>query len=836
MIDGEKTNQTARPKNGSVACVMDEEGGFVTLTFFNEDGTQNGQPVTFMLENARLTSVVLVPDAVYQGIPAIEFPTSASYFNVVKPAGAQPSINDNGENFDNKQWFWRMNATGAEATAFLRLNPSSFAPEYIKDVTLRIKSAKNLRSVNVTDENGAEPVIIAPKDGKWANNVDKGVLSVGLKDYIAGKKSITPGQHADNIDLIQFDVTTTKNEVALSSDWAVLYMTEGGLKQPYLFLEEAEPATATSQPALLARKFDDVKRENRRAARSLNIALRTDTDLKEALSVYTNKLAPAVTNKLDVEQHELRYEFYQMPIQAGGKEYYKVTKEGIVTPQDLKGNAYKPVAEGKQGVVQVRLFMKDKLVALAYLKIFITKVDPIEPDDYYNYWEESYDGKGKAGNNYKPVFTSKFISGAADAFTTVQEWPLVNYLKKWELTLKEFHDSLHYEFQGIASKQVAPMPKGVTAEQYLAGTTDITVTYDDTKGTFTLTRTPDSKCMKPGTYYLPVYFKQVDQAVAATSSSIKDAYPKNIVVYFKIVIEDPSVAAVDEVIKTVNDYKVDAFWKNSGNTVEAKGMPSTPQDGYVPTLKSDKVFNTIGKFQDAILKAAEAVYGTNLKFTAKVVSVKGGAADKNLYQVTENGKEFAVTRTGVLATKEIVTVSYGFASTECPEATRELFTFDIEFDHAATYEIDGEKISDKEFIRVKDGVIEFRDNLAEHTFAMKEVLKMYSNEASRVLLLENGFQTAEGARKGIIGGNTKFKVAVTLPADNDFVQLGLLVAGTPSGFGGLNQTISWKNLASAGHGKIQETVTVKATLVIQYGTSYEYEEPLLIRIIPDHLW
>ena len=831
VIDGDKTTVLAKPVNGSVLCVMDEAGGFVTLTFFKEDGTQNGNPITFMLENARLTSIVLEPAAVYEGFPAIEFEKESSYFKNVK-AEAKPSKNDDGDVFNDKLWYWKKSATGAEAMAYLRLNPSRFGAEYIKDVTLRTKDAKVLRSIDVSDKR-VPANVVAPKDGKWENNFKNGVLEVGLKDYLAGGSAMTKGKPAEELPLVQFDVTTTKDSVHVYSDWAVLYMTNGGLKQPYIFLKK-EAATAT--PELLARQYNKALAQTLSSQNILEIDLRKDTDLKKALEAYKGKDNPTAANLLDVEDYNLRYEFAQMPRAAAATQntqYYKITKDGIVTPVDSKGNAYRPEAEGRDGIVQVRLYMKDQLVALAYLKFFITKVDPIEKDDFYKYWEESYDGQGKAGADYEPIFTSKLLSGVGDPFTTTPEWAKVNYLKKWDLSIDEFNNRLGYTFKGVAPETIAPKPEGIADNRYLNANSGIEVTYDNATATFKLVRTEGSRCLDPGTYVLPVYFQQPQ-----TSRLL--SYPKHIVVYFKINIVDPSKAAIDKVVKTIDSYKMTGLWEK--DLVHAKGMPSTLDDGYVPTLATKVVFNTMTKFQEEVKKAANVIYGDDIEFTAKVISVNGdkSATKTSLYKVaavTGEPAEFTVTRSGVLMDTEDVVVSYGFASTQCPDKTRELFQFTIRFEHAAKYLLKSDKIKDNQNIRVTPtGEIEIRDNHADHSVGISEILRMISNEENEKILYNGGFLFGPVGQKVL--GAKKFKVDVKLPANHDFVQRGLLTI-TPSPThipANLGLTINWKNLEGVGHGGVVRPVEVQAQIVIDYGTAYRYEKPLIIRIMPDSMW
>ena len=830
VIDGEKTSQTAKPVNGSAVCVIDNEGGYVTIDFYAADGHKKINSITFMLENARLTSVLLEPDAVYQGFPAIEFEQESSFFKNVK-AGTTASKTDDGDVFGDKTWYWKKSATGAEATAFLRLNPSRFGAEYIKDVTLRIKDVNNLRAIDLSDKR-VPAKVVAPKDGKWKNNFKNGLLQVGLKDYLAGGSAMKKGTPAEQLPLVQFDVTTTKDSVHVYSDWAVLYMIDGGLKQPYIFLKKAPAST----PELLARKYDDARTESlRRSTRVLEIDLNKDTDLKKVLEAYKGSDAPTAANLLDVEDYNLRYEFAQMPrtiSTTDNAEYYKITKDGIVTPTDAKGNAYRPEAEGRSGVVQVRLYMKDQLVALSYLKFIINKVDPVAKDDFYNYWEESYDGQGKAGA-YKPVFTSNLISGVLDKFTTTPEWAKVNYLKKWYLSIKDFNERLDYDFEGIANETIAPKPEDVADDKYLAGTSEFSVDYDYEHGTFTLQRLGSSRCMQPGTYVLPVYFKQ------ARTSRLK-AYPEHIVVYFKIQIVDPSKAAVDKVVKNLDAYKMPGVWTK--DLVYAKGMPSTSENGYVPTLATKTVFNSLTKFQEEVKKAAKVVYGDRIAFTAEVISVNGdkSAAKTGLYKVEPvvgDEANITVTRTGVLEDTELVTVSYGFVSTQCPETVRELFQFTISFEHAAKYILTPDKIKDKQNVRVNaKGEIEIRDNHAEHSVAIAEILKMFSTETEGKKLYDGGYFFGSVGQQVL--GSKKFKVNVTLPAKHDFV-VGNLLTITPSPAGvpaNVGLKINWKNLVGVGHAEVVSPVEIPATIEIDYGTAYKYKRTLVIRIMPDAMW
>ena len=274
----------------------------------------------------------------------------------------------------------------------------------------------------------------------------------------------------------------------------------------------------------------------------------------------------------------------------------------------------------------------------------------------------------------------------------------------------------------------------------------------------------------------------------------------------------------------------------SGNKVYAKGLPSSKADGYVPTLKSSLVFRDLAKFQSDVEKAAKKTY-TGLQFAARVVKVEGGAADKTLYMVENGAKDFTITRTDTLRETELVTVEYGFYSAECPDNFRQLTTFVIQFEHAALYKIVGDNLKD-EYIRVKDGAIEIRDHKDEHSFLIGTVLQMFSNEANPKLLVDNAKKTAEENRLGFLGEGDKFKVAVVLPKDHDFVEKRLLTVSAPAGWAGTSTKISWRNLEAnpAGHGAVTKTATINATLLVNYGTTYQYKRTLTIRIIPDAEW
>ena len=251
------------------------------------------------------------------------------------------------------------------------------------------------------------------------------------------------------------------------------------------------------------------------------------------------------------------------------------------------------------------------------------------------------------------------------------------------------------------------------------------------------------------------------------------------------------------------------------------------------------------KFQEEVKKAAKTVYGDDIEFTAKIVSVTNADGKKDdsklaLYTVAPvagEPTEFTVTRSGVLMDTELVTVSYGIASTVCPETTRELFKFTISFEHAAKYLLTSEKIKDNQNIRVTPkGEIEIRDNHADHSVGISEILKMISNEENEKILYNGGFLFAPVGQKVL--GAKKFKVDVKLPAKHDFVQRGLLTI-TPSPAhvpANLGLTINWKNLENQGHAGVIRPVEVQATIVIDYGTAYRYEKPLIIRIMPDSMW
>ena len=829
-IDGKDTNISAQPKNGSVNCMIDEDGGFVYLTFFGEDGKalNNGNPITFMLESARLTSMVLVPEAVYQGFPAIEFPVTSNSFKVVD-AKTPATKSDDGDKFLEKTWYWKE-VMGAEedAKAVLRLNPSTFGAQYIKSVEIEFKDAKNLRTVEITDDKGNMPTVVAPKDNKWENNVKDGILTVGLKGYNAAQKAITPNQPAEKLPLAQIKVTTTKNEVAVRSDWAVLHMVNGGLKQPYLYINNND-----DEKELLPRQFSAAMRDC-----IIEIPVTKATSLKDLLSAHTGMQGATAANMLDDKKHELRYEFYSIPLENDGKEYYKMTEEGVVTPQDKQGRAFESGAEGMTGLVQVRLFMKDKLVALSYIHFAMTtkQVD----DAFYKYWVKSKNTQlTNAGEDYKPVFRTEAVTGVSDVFTTTLEWAKINYLYDFNLDLEQFHNLPRYKFMGVAPHKIAPLAKvgdpAIKAEQYI--TKDnldgrFTVDYKRNTGKFTLTRTPDSKCMAPGTYYLPVYFEQNDPH---HGFEIKKAYPVHVVVVFKIEITDKTRAAVDAAAKMFDNYKMPNLWE--GNKVYAKGLPKSQADGYVPTLKSSLVFRDLAKFQADVEKAAKATYGADLKFKARIVKVEKGAADKTLYMVENDTKDFTITRTGTLKETELVTVEYGFYSEDCSDIFRQLTTFVIEFQHAALYKIVGDNLKDENIRVAKDGAIEIRDHKDEHSVMIGTVLQMFSNEANPKLLVDNAKKTAEEKRLGFLGEGDKFKVAVELPETHDFVKKHLLKV-TPAGWAGTGTKISWRNLEDnpAGHGAVTKTAEIKAKLLINYGTSYQYDEPLIIRIIPDADW
>lgn len=834
FIDGKDTNISAQPKNGSVNCLIDEDGGFVYLTFFGEDGKalNNGKPIVFMLESARLTSMVLVPEKVYQGFPAIEFPLTSNSFHEVD-AKTPASKSDDGDKFLEKTWYWKeVMESEEDVQAAVRLNPSTFGAQYIKSVELEFKDAKNLRTVEISDDNGNKPTVIAPKDNNWEENVKDGVLTVGLKGYFAGKKAMTPGTPAETLPLAQIKVTTTKSDVAVRSDWAVLYMVSGGLKQPYLYINNSD-----DEKELLPRQFSVAKQES-----IIEIPVTRTTDLKALLSAHTGMRGATEANMLDEKKHELRYEFYAMPFENDGKEYYKIDDKGVVTPQDKQGRAFESGAEGMKGIVQVRLFMKDKLVALAYINF---EMNTKQVDDaFYKYWVTSKSGKftdaaSAGGDAYTPVFRSKVITGAADVFTTTFEWAKINYLYDFNLDLEQFHNLPRYKFAGVAPKTIAPLDKvgdpAIKAEQYI--TLDklngaISVEYTRNTGKFTITRTPDSKCMEAGTYYLPVYFEQNHPH---HGFDYKKAYPIHVVVIFKFEITDESRAKVDAEAKKFDSYKMPNLWE--GNKVYAKGLPKSQAEGYVPTLKSSLVFRDLAKFQSEVEKAAKDTY-TGLQFAARVVDVKGGAADKTLYMVENGAKDFTITRTDTLRETELVTVEYGFYSAECPDNFRQLTTFVIQFEHAALYKIVGDNIKhDSKYIRVKDGAIEIRDHKDEHSLTIGEVLQMFSNEANSKLLLDNGERTAEEKRLGFLGEGDKFSVAVELPKTHDFVEKKLLTV-TPAAAPGTGTKISWKNLEDnpAGHGAVTKTATINATLLINYGTNYQYKRNLTIRIIPDAEW
>ena len=810
--------------------MIDEDGGFVYLTFFGEDGKalNNGNPIVFMLESARLTSMVLVPEKVYQGFPAIEFPLSSNSFKEVD-AKTPATKSDDGDKFLEKNWYWKeVMGSEEDVQAAVRLNPSTFGAQYIKSVELEFKDAKNLRTVEITDDKGNMPTVIAPKDNKWENNVKDGVLTVGLKGYFAGKKAMTKGTPAEELPLAQIKVTTTKSDVAVRSDWAVLYMVNGGLKQPYIYLDEEN-----QDPVLLPRKFSMAKNS------VIEIPVKKTTNLKDLLNAYTTKVAREATaaNKLDEKKHELRYEFYSIPLENDGKEYYTITKDGVVTPQDKQGRAFESGAEGMKGIAQVRLFMKDKLVALAYINF---EMNTKQVDDaFYKYWEKSKSGKfTDAGKDYTPVFKSEVISGVYKEFTTTLEWAKINYLYDFNLDLEQFHNLPRYKFEGVAPKTIAPLAKlgdpTIKPEQYITSELlngAFSVEYTRNTGKFTITREPNSKCMEAGTYYLPVYFEQNHPH---HGFDYKKAYPIHVVVVFKIEITDKTRENVDAAAKKFDSYKIPELWE--GNKVYAKGLPSTPADGYVPTLKSSLVFRDLAKFQSDVEKVAKPAYN-QIMFEARVVKVEDGAKDKNLYKVVNGTKDFTITRTGTLKETERVTVAYGFYSAECPDNFRQLATFVIEFQHAALYKIVGDHLTD-EYIRVKDGAIEIRDHKDEHSFLIGTVLQMLSNEANPKLLVDNAKKTDEEKRLGFLGEGNKFKVAVELPQTDVFVQKHLLTVSPSAGWAGTSTKISWKNLEDnpAGHGAVTKTATIKAKLLINYGTSYQYEEDLIIRIIPDKEW
>ena len=836
FIDGKDTNISAKPKNGSVNCMIDEDGGFVYLTFFGEDDKplNNGKPIVFMLESARLTSMVLVPEKVYQGFPAIEFPLTSNSFKEVD-AKTPATKSDNGDKFLDKNWYWKdVMESGEDVQVAVRLNPSTFGAQYIKNVELEFKDAKNLRTVEITDDNGNKPTVIAPKDNKWEDSAKDGVLTVGLKGYFAGKKAMTPGTPAETLPLAQIKVTTTKSDVAVRSDWAVLYMVNGGLKQPYLYINNND-----DKIELLPRQFSVAELRS-----IVEIPVTKTTNLKDLLSVYTVKKAidASAANKLDEKKHELRYEFYSIPLENDGKEYYKITKDGVVTPQDKQGRAFESGAEGMKGIVQVRLFMKDKLVALAYINF---EMNTKQADDaFYKYWITSKNGKfTDAGKDYKPVFSSEVISGAYKDFTTTFEWAKINYLYDFNLDLEQFHNLPRYKFVGVASQKIAPLAKvndatvksSIKPEQYITLENldeRFSVEYTRNTGKFTISCERNSECMEPGIYYLPVYFEQNHPH---HGFDYKKAYPIHVVVVFKIEITDKTREAVDAAAKMFSNYRMPNLWE--GNKVYAKGLPSSKADGYVPTLKSSLVFRDLTKFQSDVEKAAKPAY-KNIKFGARVVNVKGGAENKNLYQVVNGNTDFTITRMDTLKETELVTVAYGFYSTDCDNIFRELATFEIQFEHAALYKIVGDNLEDDEdYIRVKDGAIEIRDHKDEHSVKIGTVLQMFSNEANPKLLLDNAKRTDEEIRLGFLGQGDKFSVAVELPKNHDFVKKNLLKV-TPAGWAGTGTRISWKNLEDnpAGHGAVTKTATINAKLLINYGTTYQYERPLIIRIIPDAEW
>lgn len=848
FIDGKDTNISAKPKNGSVNCMIDEDGGFVYLTFFGEGDKplNNGKPIVFMLESARLTSIVLVPDAVYQGFPAIEFPITSNSFQEVK-AGITPTKDDNGENF-GKTWYWKeVTGQKEDVSAVLRLNPSTFGAQYIKSVELEFKDAKNLRTVEIVDENGHKPTIIAPEGDKWENNAEDGLLTVGLKGYFAGKKAMNGETPAEELPLAQFKVTTTKSDVAVRSDWAVLYMVDGGLKQPYIYLNQSLKNT---------HKFTCLPRTYAKTAgngETAEIPLSATTDLKTIVeSYYTTSLLEAdKAKKLNEKKLDLSYKFYVMPYEADGKEYCKVSEDGIVTPINKKGEAFSYEADGRKAIVQVRLYMQDKLVALSYLHLNI--VDKQVDDVFYKYWVACKSGdfpKSAAGEDYKPVFKTAAVKGVNDDFTTTHEWATINYLYDLKLSEFNFYNHPHYEFMGVAKSSLAPATspsiasmlkeEGIPVENYLTAENidgRFTFTYPNEK-TFEIKikRSADSKCLKPGLYCVPVHFTQNGPEV--WRDRIK-SLPYNIVIFFKIEVTDETKAAVDKVAETFDKYKMPELWQD--NTVYVKGVTKSPTEGFEPTLRSAKVFKDFTKFQTEVKEAAKKIYGTNLEFFAEVKSVTGGEGKVENYTV-DNSKpgEFTITRTGVLKAQEVVTVSYGFSIPGCP-VIRELVTFTAVFDHAATYKIVDENLSldQKKVMRLnkKDGVLEIRDDLQPHSFKLSEVLQLLSKEDDPKVLLNFGEITrAEQTDLQILGDENHLKIAVTLP-DDEFVKKNILVTTPSTDKFGTESVITWQNIPRDGHAKLQHAKDFKLSLTINYGSKYQYHNvPLMIRIIPDAQW
>ena len=158
-------------------------------------------------------------------------------------------------------------------------------------------------------------------------------------------------------------------------------MVNGGLKQPYIYINNND-----DEKELLPRQFSVAKQES-----IIEIPVTKTTSLKDLLSAHTGMQGATVANMLNDKKHELRYEFYSIPLENDGKEYYKITKDGVVTPQDKQGRAFESGAEGMKGIAQVRLFMKDKLVALAYINF---EMNTKQVDDaFYKYWITSKSGK-----------------------------------------------------------------------------------------------------------------------------------------------------------------------------------------------------------------------------------------------------------------------------------------------------------------------------------------------------------------------------------------------------------------------------------------------------------
>ena len=144
--DGEKTVEPTEEswKAAGITAAWDTEKG--TLTFTNVEGAENGT-IVISLYPGRLTSITLIPEVYYDGVPAIEI---NSYEYIPKTV----TSNSDAESFVNTPGAKKQTTSKATKDVRYHVSPSTVTIDGIGDPTYLIETAKMINT-----KAGSDPVL-----------------------------------------------------------------------------------------------------------------------------------------------------------------------------------------------------------------------------------------------------------------------------------------------------------------------------------------------------------------------------------------------------------------------------------------------------------------------------------------------------------------------------------------------------------------------------------------------------------------------------------------------------------------------------------------------------